>query len=248
LIIRCLQTTIRVIFASHIAPFWVFAFCPLGQTGVHIICLIKEEIMDVQLQELINKIKKDGIESASNEANTMISQANADAKRIVDAAQREAANIIERGKADAEKFEKASIAAVEQASRNLVLAFKDEIQALLNTICVQSTSNNLGDDVLKTIIPEIIKNWNAKGSDNLAVLLSEADLKKLESFLTDKLSAELKKGLELKADKNLSSGFRIAAKDGSAYYDFSAESVAELMSSYVNPRLQEILKTSAKGN
>jgi V/A-type H+-transporting ATPase subunit E len=204
--------------------------------------------MDVQLQELIDKIKKDGIESASSEATKMKSQAESEAKRIVDAAQKEAANIIERGKADAARFEKAGIAAVEQASRNLVLAFKDEIQALLDKITNQSVSSSMNDDGLKAIIPEIIKNWNAKGSDDLAVLLSEADLKKLQSFFTDKLSAELKKGLELKSDKNLASGFRIAAKDGSAYYDFSAESVAELMSSYLNPRLQEILKTAAKGN
>jgi V/A-type H+-transporting ATPase subunit E len=204
--------------------------------------------MDIQLQELIDKIKKDGIESASSEANKMITQANADAKRIIDNAQREAAAIIERGKADAERFEKAGISAVEQASRNLVLAFKDEIQALLDKITSASVTSAMNDDGLKAIIPEIIKNWNAKGSDNLAVVLSEADCKKLESYFTDKLSSELKKGLELKSDKNLASGFRIAAKDGSAYYDFSAESVAELMSSYLNPRLQEILKTAAKGN
>ncbi len=204
--------------------------------------------MDIQLQELIDKIKKDGIESASGEANKMISQANAEAKRIVDAAQKEVASIIERGKAEADKFEKAGIAAVEQASRNLVLAFKDEIQALLDKITVQSVSSSLNEDALKGLIPELIKNWGTKGTDNFAVLLSEADCKKLESYFTDKLAGELKKGLELKSDKNLAFGFRIAAKDGSAYYDFSAESVAELMSSYLNPRLQEILKTSVKGN
>lgn len=204
--------------------------------------------MDVQLQELINKIKKDGIETASEEANKMKSEANAEAKHIVDAAQKEAAGIIERGKQDAARFEKAGISAVEQASRNLVLAFKDEIQSLLDKIITQSVSLSFSDDTLKAIVPELIKNWASKGTDNLAVVLSEADCGKLQSYFTDKLSAELKKGLELKADKNLTSGFRIAAKDGSAYYDFSAESVAELMSSYLNPRLQEILKTAVQGN
>jgi V/A-type H+-transporting ATPase subunit E len=230
------QITIKVNLPFAFSPFWVL-YC----------CLIKEEIMDVQLQELIDKIKKDGIESASEEANKMKSEASAEAKRLLDAAQKEAANIIERGKADASKFEKAGIAAVEQASRNLVLSFKDEIQALLDKVTVQSVSSSLNDDVLKSLVPEIIKNWNVKDSGDLAVLLSEADCKKLESYFADKLAAELKKGLELKSDKNLASGFRIAAKDGSAYYDFSAESVAELMSAYLNPRLQEILKTSVKG-
>jgi V/A-type H+-transporting ATPase subunit E len=53
--------------------------------------------------------------------------------------------------------------------------------------------------------------------------------------------------VELKADRNLGAGFRIAGKDGSAYYDFSSESVAELLAAYLNPRLGEILKTAARG-
>ncbi|GHV84182.1 hypothetical protein AGMMS50212_15260 [Spirochaetia bacterium] len=40
--------------------------------------------MDIQLQELIEKIKKDGIESASEDAARIRSQAEAEAKRIVD--------------------------------------------------------------------------------------------------------------------------------------------------------------------
>jgi V/A-type H+-transporting ATPase subunit E len=70
----------------------------------------------------------------------------------------------------------------------------------------------------------------------------------LSSYFNDKLSAELKKGVELKSDRNLAAGFRIANRDGSAYYDFSAESVAELLSAYLNPHLAETLKESVKGN
>jgi len=79
------------------------------------------------------------------------------------------------------------------------------------------------------------------------LLLSEGDLDKLKSWASGSLANELKKGLELKSDRNLGAGFRIANKDGSAYYDFSAESVAELLSAYLNPHLAEILKTAAQG-
>ena len=79
------------------------------------------------------------------------------------------------------------------------------------------------------------------------LILSEAQLGRLSAYFNDKLAAELKKGLELKFDRNLTDGFRIANKDGSAYYDFSAESVAELLSAHLNPRLAETLKDSVKG-
>jgi V/A-type H+-transporting ATPase subunit E len=203
--------------------------------------------MDIQVQELIDKIKKDGIESASGEAARITQEAAAEAKRITDAANREAQDIIARGKADAGRFEKAGAAALEQASRNLVLAFKGEIQSLLDKIVGQEVSASYGDDVLKSALPELIKSWAAKGGDSLALVLPEAELKRLQGFFTDKLAAQLKKGIELKADRNLGAGFRIANKDGSAYFDFSAESVAELLCAYLNPRLGEILKNAVKG-
>ena len=202
--------------------------------------------MDIQVQELIDKIKKDGIESASEEAARLKREAEAEARQIIEAAHKEAEAIIARGKQDAERSEKAGIAELEQASRNLVLAFKGEIQVLLDKLVNQQLGASYGDDTLKAALPDMLKAWAARGEDSLAVLLPEAQLAKLQGFFTEKLTAELKKGVELKPGRNLAAGFRIANKDCSAYYDFSADSVAELLSAYLNPRLAEILKTSAK--
>ena len=203
--------------------------------------------MEIQLQELIDKIKKDGIESASEEASQIKAQAETEAGRIVEAARKEAADIVARGKADAERSEKAGVAALEQASRNLVLAFKGEIEALLARIVAARVEASYGDDALKAIIPDLVKNWAAGGADSLDLILGEESLGKLRSYFNGELAAEISRGVELKSDRNLGAGFHIANKDGSAYYDFSAESVAELLSAYLNPRLSEILRTSAKG-
>jgi V/A-type H+-transporting ATPase subunit E len=207
----------------------------------------KEEVMDIQVQELIDKIKKDGIETASQESAKIKVEAEAEARRIVETAKKEAADIIARGKQDAERSEKAGIAALEQASRNLVLAFKGEIQSLLDKLIGEHVSAHYGDDVLKNALPELLKAWAAKGESNLSVLLPEAELSRLQGFFSEKLTGELWKGVELKASRKLTSGFRISNKEGSIYYDFSAEAVAELLSAYLNPKLAEILKTASKG-
>lgn len=204
--------------------------------------------MEIQLQELIDKIKKDGIQTASAEAAQVKSEAEAEAARIIAAAQKEAADIVSRGKTDAERLEKAGVAALEQASRNLILAFKGEIQALLDKLAGRAAVSAYGEDTLKAALPEILKAWVSKsGGETLDVLLPEAELKKLSSWFDDKLAAELKKGVEIKPVRNMEAGFRVSEKDGAAYYDFSAESVAQLLSAYLNPRLAEILKTAEKG-
>jgi V/A-type H+-transporting ATPase subunit E len=202
--------------------------------------------MDIQLQEFIEKVKKDGIEQASAEAARIKTEASAEAVRIVEAARKEAAGVAEKGRQDAEGFEKAGVAAVEQAARNLILSFKGEIENILNKLVVKDVQADLTGDTLKALIPEVVKGLSS-GKDNVDVILNENQLKSLESWAKSALTAEISRGLEVKAGKNLAAGFRISLKDGSAYYDFSATAVAESLSAYLNPRLAEIVKSAAKG-
>jgi V/A-type H+-transporting ATPase subunit E len=202
--------------------------------------------MEVQLQELIDKIKKDGLEEASKSASEVKAKAEAEAKKIVEDATKEAESLRAAAKADAERTEKAGLAAVAQASRNVILAFKGEVQALLDKIIADETAKALSPELLKDCLPEILKSLAAStGTDALNVLVSEAKLKELEAFFGGKLATVLKGGVELRGERSLGAGFRIAAKDGSAYYDFSAEAVADMFSVYLNPRLAEALKTGA---
>ena len=197
--------------------------------------------MDIQLQELIDKIKKDGVESASAQSEKIIKDAQEEARKIVENAKKEAVSIIAEAKRDAERSEKAGIAAIEQAAR------ESEIQSLLDAVVKREVSNAFDDEALKAVVPQIISEWARKEGDSIAVLLGPDALNRLEAYFTKKLSEELAKGVELRSDRNLTKGFRIAAKDGSAYYDFSADAVAELMSAYLNPRLSALLASVAKG-
>jgi len=202
--------------------------------------------MDIQVQELIEKIKKDGVQAASEEAALIRQKAEDEAAQILESAKKEAAEIAAKSKQDAARFEKAGIAALKQASRSLVLTFKGEIQAMVDGIVGEHIGKTYNADVLKAVLPELLKNWAVSKGDSPAVLVPESSLDKLQEFFQGKLAAQVKKGLEIKPAKNLSGGFRIVEKDGSAYYDFSADAVAELLCSYLNPRLSEILKSAVK--
>jgi len=204
--------------------------------------------MDVQLSELIEKIKKEGIESAQADAAKLKADAEAEARKIVEDARREAGAIAARAQDDSQRSVKAGSAALEQASRNLILAFKGEIQGLLNSLVAEGVSASYSADVIKGILPDLIKNWAGKNTDSLTVLLSEADAAKLDSAFRAKLASALKGGVEIKPVKKLDCGFHIVEKDGSAFYDFSAEAVVNLLCAYLNPALAEILAGAAKGN
>lgn len=204
--------------------------------------------MDVQLQELIDKIKKDGVAAAEKESAKTIAESEKKAEKIIADAQEKAAEIIKNAKIEAEKTEKASDEAIKQAARNMLLSFKDSLIKEFEGIILEDTSKAMSKDVLAKVIPETVKEW-AKNTDasGLSVLLSEADLKALEAGLKNELKAQISKGMEVKADKSLSSGFRIGVNNGAAFYDYSAESLAEMFSTYLNPKIAALMNDAAKG-
>ena len=162
-------------------------------------------------------------------------------------AKSQAESIEKEAKAASERFQKASEDAVKQASRNLLISFRDGINARLKAIVQDETAKTYSKDLLAKLIPETVKAWAGKAeSGDLAVLLSKADLDALESGLKGALKDEISKGLEIKADATLASGFRIGNKDGSAYYDYSAESVSELFAAYLNPKIAALVEAAAK--
>ncbi len=204
--------------------------------------------MDVQLQELIQKIKDDGVAVADAQASKIKTEAEAKAEEIISEAESKAEEIIKNAKSETKRMEKASEEAIIQAGRNMLLSFRESLIAELDNLVKTETSKAESGELLAKLIPETVKNW-AKNSDasELSVLLSEKDLKSLEKTLFAELKDEISKGMEIKPDKTLSSGFRIGVKNGSAYYDYSAESVAELFCNYLNPKLAALMKEAAKG-
>lgn len=203
--------------------------------------------MDVQLQELIDKIKKDGVASAESSAQKIIAEAEKKAAAIISEAQEKADGIIKNAKAETERMEKASEDAITQAGRNLIISFRDGINRELSALVNAKTEAALDKDALKKIVPEAVKAWAANpNASDITVLLSAKDLSAVEAELSASLKNEIAKGLEIKSDASLSSGFRIGTKDGSAFYDFSAEEVAGLFSAYLNPRTTALMQNAAK--
>lgn len=203
--------------------------------------------MDTHVEELIDRIKKDGVAAAESTASEKIAQAQKEADKIILDAKEEADRIIKQAKDETARLEKASEDAIRQAGRNLLLSFRESIEKEVSVLISGKVSETYSNDLLKKLIPEVVKEWVKNTStDDVSVLLNEKDLKELEAELKHSLKGEIEKGLSLKADNSISSGFRIGVKDGAAFYDYSAEAVSDLFSAYLNPRVAALMKEAAK--
>ena len=202
--------------------------------------------MDVQLKELIDRIKSEGIKTAEQESARIIKEAQHKANDIVADAHNEASGIIAKARQEVQRFEQTATEAVQQAARNTILSLRTRVIEIFDALLAEQTRQAYSPEVLEEAIVSLIKAWNKQQIATLEVLLSASDLKKVEKQLKSRLSEELKKGVELKPFPELQAGFRIAMKDGSAYFNFSDQGIAEILSEYLNPKIAEIVQNAVE--
>ena len=101
--------------------------------------------MELQIQDLVSSIKKDGIESANREAAQILAEAKAQAEKIVADARSEADKLRADAQAEIGVFKASAQLSAEQAKRDAVLAFRQEISAELTKLLAQDTHKALDD-------------------------------------------------------------------------------------------------------
>lgn len=194
--------------------------------------------MEQQIQDLIDSIRKDGIENAENESKKIIEEAEIKAHDIVKKAEEEKARLI----ADAEKEiarEKANyLESLRMAARDLSLSFRKETEEKFQTILDSSVKNAIDEKVLKELITTVVK---AEFDSDVVVVLPAEDGKNISSSLASALSSELKRGVELSYSSQLNGGFKVMDKDGKAYIDLSDDEITKLLYPYISQAVRDLI-------
>jgi V/A-type H+-transporting ATPase subunit E len=120
-----------------------------------------------------------------------------------------------------------------------MLSLKKAIQAELDRILATDIEKAYSSKELANVIITVISSLSDVGGKD--VQLSKKDFDQLATSLKKELGEEMKKGLEIKAVPSVRSGFRVSEKDGSAFYDFSAEETVELLRPFLSPSIQDIV-------
>ena len=199
--------------------------------------------MEIQLQELIEQIKKDGVAVAEAEAKNIVETAQAEAQKIIADAHAEADKILANAKSENERMVKSSEDAIRQAGRNLLISFRESVARELNAVISENVNAVYSSDALSELIIKIVEKL-AVNSDvgDIEIILNEKDADELQSLILSAIKEKLLKGVTLKPNNNFDGGFRIAVNNGSAYYDYSAEAVVDMLSNYLSPKITKLLK------
>jgi len=197
--------------------------------------------MEVKLESLIEKIKKDGVQQAKKMAQEIIDEARKQAADIVKEANSQAQKTKEASQEEAEHFRKNTENSLKKASRDLILALREEITGLFDKVLKRKISEQLNPEFIKELIIKIVDNFPTKKDKPFEVLISDKETEKLKNFLIASLK-ESKRDIEIKTSKAIEQGFRIGIKGDNVYYDFTDEAIAQALEEFLNPTISEMLK------
>jgi len=199
--------------------------------------------MAEKLDGLLNKIREEGLKKAENEKERIIGEAKAEAEKIITAATADAQNLRRNAEKDASAAEKRAESAIQQASRDILLSLRQELETRLKNVVLSATEEVMTAEFMGQIIMEAVGKFDASVVDKgIDVMVSSGNLEKMDKFFKGSLFANLKKEPELFSGHDFGGGLKLGFKGNDVFYDFSDEALTELICAYVGPRLTEIIQ------
>ncbi len=180
--------------------------------------------MELQIQDLVSSIRKEGIDAAKSEADSIIAEANKKADAIVADARAEAKRSKESSEKEIAILRESAQVSAEQAKRDAMLAFKAEVQSEYEKILSAKIQSTLSGDALGKLIRAVVE-----GKD---VSAYTAEVAEVSDALNAELADEIRGGLTIRPTKGVSAGFRLAANDGSGYFDCSDDEIMQMLMPY----------------
>ncbi|OED42903.1 hypothetical protein ACH42_11495 [Endozoicomonas sp. (ex Bugula neritina AB1)] len=217
--------------------------------------------ISVGVQELIEKLRSQGVNSGRDEADKIVTDAEAKAAELMADADKRARKIVSKAREEADFITKAGKEALQLAERNAVLELKDfllgqfseQISSVVNTSMKK-------EDLLEKMILEVAGHNKLQGEKEIEVVLPQKIigvdelrdnpelLKKggLLEFAQKRASDMLQKGVTFSVGMPAQTGIGFRLKDKDIEVSLSEEAVAAVLLKHLQPRFRAMLEGIVK--
>jgi len=200
--------------------------------------------MAEELQDLLERIQKDGVEKAEAEAQSIIISGRNKADAIVKEAQAKADALVKDAESRADALMQGGERSLQQGARDIILGVGETLSRLLHDILVEEVGAALTGEAFKeTVLKAVEAYCKTPGTESgIDVLLSPDDQKAIGEYVLAKLRDQIREGLDVRSDESTVAGFRVLMKKDGLEHDFTPEAIADSLSRIVRPRLAEIVR------
>ena len=191
--------------------------------------------MAEELQQLLEKIQRDGVDKANAEAAAIVAKAKDEANALVKKAEEEAAATRAKAEEEAAAYAARARETISQAARDTVLKVKEDVTKLLTQLLAQDVTAALANEAVPlaaAAVKELVTGSDAE------VAISP----KFVDALRAQLAAQAQDGVKVVADDMTGAGFTVKLDNGRVEHDFTDAAISGALAQRLRSDLAELIK------
>lgn len=192
-----------------------------------------------KLQELTEKIYREGVEKGQAEAERIIAEAKEQAAKIQESAKEQAAAIEALAQKKATEISQNTKNELKLYTGQALSALKSEVANILTDKLASQAVDAMANDA--SLIGQLAVAMASKWTDEEAPVITTEQADKLKAYFQANAKALLDKGLEIKQVNGKDAFFTIAPADGSYKVQFGQEEFEAYFKNFLRPQLVEML-------
>lgn len=192
-----------------------------------------------KIQELTEKIYREGVEKGQAEADRIIQEAKETAAGILAAANEKANEIEANGKKVAEELKANTKNELRLYTTQSLNALKSEIANVLTATTVGQSVKQLVSD--KDFLCKFTVALASKWVENEPIVIQSAEAEALKQYFAKEAKAVLDKGVTIEKVNGREALFTIEPTDGSYKISFGEEEFEDYFKSFLRPQLVQML-------
>ena len=195
--------------------------------------------MENKIQELTDKIYREGVEKGNAEAQRLISEAQEKSQKMIEDAKKEAEAILAAAHKSSEELKENTKSELKLFAGQALNALKTEVANLLTNQTVSEAVKGFtaNKDFFNQFVVTLAKQWSA----NEPVVISVEDADGLKKYFAKNASELLDKGVKIESVKGSKVLFSISPADGSYKVNFGEEEFENYFKEFLRPQLVQML-------
>lgn len=195
--------------------------------------------MENKIQELTDKIYREGVEKGNEEAQRLIANAQDEAKNIIEEARKEAESIVAASHKSADELVENTKSELKLFAGQAVNALKSEIATLVTDKIVGASVKEFtqNKDFLNAFIVALASKWSV----DEPIVISTDDAEALKKYFAAKAKVLLDKGVTIEQVNGSKALFTVSPADGSYKVNFGEEEFMNYFKEFLRPQLVEML-------
>lgn len=221
----------------------------------------KAEITASGVEELIRRLRDDGVEAGREEAQRIIQDAEARVNWLVEQAKAEADQLLADARKETDRFRASAEEALQVAARDAVLQMKDQLTQQFSTeigrlVRGEMEHAALLERLILEVAGQVRQRAGLDAEGQVEILLPEAAMElaelrehpeelrhgELSQLVVEVAGNMLRQGVTLRSSSRVKDGIRIRLTDKQIEIDLSSDAIAKHLLEHLLPRFRALLE------